>query len=96
MRLPYLFSPQWLLWAACTLSIYLSNFFVSFKSNYVGYSWVQIKLLLLLMLPASIHYYLTETDITHMDDFLPGDGGGGGGLLYEFVGGDLPLGPWNP
>ena len=24
-------------------------------------------------------------------------GGGGGGLaLYEFLGGDVPLGPWNP
>ena len=22
--------------------------------------------------------------------------GGGGGLLEEFVGGDVPLGPWNP
>ena len=26
----------------------------------------------------------------------PGSQRGGGGVLQEFVGGDLPLGPWNP
>ena len=26
--------------------------------------------------------------------FAPGEGGGG--LLWEFLGGEVPLGPWNP
>ena len=40
--------------------------------NHVGYSWLQIKLLLLglVVVAASIHYYSTETDITHVGDFL--------------------------
>ena len=29
-----------------------------------------------------------------MCSFNPG--GGGGGVLLEFMGGDVPLGPWNP
>ena len=50
---------------ACTPSIYLSNFFFYHLNQYrvqLGTNKVVVA--------ASIHYYSTETDITHMDDSL--------------------------
>ena len=63
MRLPYLFSPQWL-WAACTLSLYLSHFLY-----HVNQCRVQLGTNKVVVVAAIIHYYSTETDITHVDDF---------------------------
>ena len=53
-------------------SLYIFIQFFFYHVNHVGYSWLQIKLLLLrlVVVAANIHYYSTETDITHMDDFL--------------------------
>ena len=45
VRLPYLFCPHWLLWAACTPSIFYLFFFL----YNVNRCRVQIKLLLLLL-----------------------------------------------
>ena len=68
MRLPYLFSPQWLLWEACTLSIYLSNFL--YHGNQCSVQLGTNKVVVVVVVAASIHYYSTETNITHMEDFL--------------------------
>ena len=54
MRLSYLSSPQWLLWAASTLSIYLSNFLY-----HVNQCRVQLgtnKVVVVVVAAASIHY----------------------------------------
>ena len=47
MRLPYLFSPQWLLWAACTLSIYLYIFLYHVNQCRVQLGTNKVLLLLL-------------------------------------------------
>ena len=67
MRLPYPFSPQWLLWTACTLSIYLIFLY------HVNQCRIQLgtnKVVVVVVVAAIIHYYSTETYITHVDDFL--------------------------
>ena len=54
MRLPYLFSPQWLLWAACTLSIYYLIFLYHVNQCRVqlGTNKVVVVVELLLLLQA--------------------------------------------
>ena len=67
MRLPYLFSPHWLIWAAGTLSIYI-YLIVLYHVNQcraqLGTNKVVVVELLLL------RKHSTLTDITHMDDSL--------------------------
>ena len=38
---------------------------------------------------------VVENEVFEADGCPGGVGGGGLGLLKEFLGGDLPLGPWN-
>ena len=71
MRLPYLFSPRWLLWAACTLYIYLIFLYHVYQCRVQLGTNKVVVVVIVVHVPASIHYYSTETDIiTHMSDFL--------------------------
>ena len=43
-----------------------------------------------------LHCSITEPQLCPIERRIQASRGGGGGVLWEFLGGDVPLGPWNP
>ena len=92
---------SWLTWLFPAASAARS--FVCFKSGLFKKNTILHKTFRWTILSklSSIYFISTDPGVNDMGrNHFPADRNstrkGGGGVLYEFLGGDVPLGPWNP